>query len=192
MARSTDMRRAALTVRLLAAVAASGLVFAVRASAASDLGSDAQRAAGKEVYTRNCVQCHGEKGDGNGVAAPHLQPRPRDFTSGKFKIRTTPSGEAPDRRRPEAHHQGRHALQLDAGVAAALRYRPREPRLLREIVLARLREARQPGRGRSRSRQPPALTKESVERGKQSYADLGCKRLPRRARPHRRHDGADA
>ena len=40
-------------------------------------------------------QCHGEKGDGNGYATPHLLPRPRDFTSGKFKVRTTPSGALP-------------------------------------------------------------------------------------------------
>ena len=30
-----------------------------------------------------------------GYATPHLLPRPRDFTSGKFKVRTTPSGALP-------------------------------------------------------------------------------------------------
>jgi mono/diheme cytochrome c family protein len=60
-----------------------------------DVGTDAQRESGKNLYLKYCSQCHGEKGDGNGYATPHLLPRPRDFTSGKFKVRTTPSGALP-------------------------------------------------------------------------------------------------
>ena len=60
-----------------------------------DVGSDAQRAAGKKLYDVNCSQCHGDKGDGQGIAYPFLLPKPRDFTAGKFKIRTTPSGSLP-------------------------------------------------------------------------------------------------
>jgi cytochrome c oxidase cbb3-type subunit I/II len=52
-------------------------------------------ARGKVVYERRCVGCHGPKGDGNGVAATFLFPRPRDFTVGVFKFRTTPSGSLP-------------------------------------------------------------------------------------------------
>jgi mono/diheme cytochrome c family protein len=58
-------------------------------------GSDAQRQAGQKLYEKYCSQCHGEKGDGQGPAAKHLRPMPRDFTSGKFKIRTTPNGALP-------------------------------------------------------------------------------------------------
>ena len=50
---------------------------------------------GGPLYQKLCSQCHGEKGDGQGVAAPRLLPRPRDFTAGKFKIRHTPSGALP-------------------------------------------------------------------------------------------------
>ncbi|PYM17497.1 MAG: hypothetical protein DMD81_08710 [Candidatus Rokuibacteriota bacterium] len=45
--------------------------------------------AGKVVYERKCLLCHGEKGDGKGPAAELLVPRPRDFTSGIYKIRTS-------------------------------------------------------------------------------------------------------
>jgi mono/diheme cytochrome c family protein len=62
---------------------------------APDVGTPAQRDAGKKLYLKYCSQCHGEKGDGEGYATPHLFPRPRDFTSGKFKIRTTPNGALP-------------------------------------------------------------------------------------------------
>jgi DMSO reductase family type II enzyme heme b subunit len=51
--------------------------------------------AGKTVYEKKCALCHGEKGDGKGPAAPLLDPKPRDFTKGKYKIRTTPSGQPP-------------------------------------------------------------------------------------------------
>ena len=80
----------AVLIALLSAVPAA----TVRAQA-PDLGTEAQRESGKKLYLKYCSQCHAEKGDGEGYAAPHLRPRPRDFTVGKFKIRTTPSGALP-------------------------------------------------------------------------------------------------
>jgi mono/diheme cytochrome c family protein len=62
---------------------------------APEVGTEAQREAGKALYLKYCAQCHGENGDGNGYATPHLRPRPRDFTTGKFKVRTTASGALP-------------------------------------------------------------------------------------------------
>ena len=50
---------------------------------------------GKRVYEKYCVGCHGEKGDGKGPAARFLDPKPRDFTLGVFKFRSTPSGSLP-------------------------------------------------------------------------------------------------
>ena len=60
-----------------------------------DIGTDAQRESGKTLYLKNCSQCHGDNGDGEGYATPHLFPKPRNFTSGKFKVRTTPNGALP-------------------------------------------------------------------------------------------------
>jgi mono/diheme cytochrome c family protein len=77
-------------IAMLAALA-SAYAYAV----APDLGSDADRKAGAALYDKLCSQCHGVHGDGTGYAAQHLKPRPRNFTTGKFKIRTTPSGALP-------------------------------------------------------------------------------------------------
>ncbi len=50
---------------------------------------------GAAVYAKYCAQCHGDKGDGRGIAAPLLRPAPRDFTSGKYQIRSTATGNLP-------------------------------------------------------------------------------------------------
>ncbi len=50
---------------------------------------------GKAVYDAHCVECHGGSGKGDGASASLLVPRPRDFTTGKYKIRTTETGTMP-------------------------------------------------------------------------------------------------
>jgi cytochrome c oxidase cbb3-type subunit 2 len=50
---------------------------------------------GKEVYNKHCAPCHGEEGTGDGPVAKAIFPKPRDFTQGWYKIRTTPSGSLP-------------------------------------------------------------------------------------------------
>jgi len=52
-------------------------------------------AQGKVIYEKKCLLCHGEMGDGNGPSAPLLDPKPRDFTKGKYKVRTSASGQPP-------------------------------------------------------------------------------------------------
>ena len=65
------------------------------ASAQIDSGSEDQQNTGKLAYDKYCSQCHGDTGAGDGYAAPFLRPKPRDFTSGKYKIRSTPNGMLP-------------------------------------------------------------------------------------------------
>ncbi len=47
------------------------------------------------VFAQHCAVCHGPNGRGNGPAAPSMFPRPRDFSSGRFKYKSTPAGEPP-------------------------------------------------------------------------------------------------
>ncbi|MEE8303986.1 MAG: c-type cytochrome [Candidatus Tectomicrobia bacterium] len=53
----------------------------------------------KMVYEMACAWCHGIKGKGDGSVAysmsPTRAPRPRDFTQGQFKFRSTPTGQLP-------------------------------------------------------------------------------------------------
>ncbi len=50
---------------------------------------------GRTTYMEYCVQCHGAKGDGNGLSAKGLVPPPRDFTQGLYKFVSTITGELP-------------------------------------------------------------------------------------------------
>ena len=53
---------------------------------------------GKQSYRRFCIGCHGERGDGLGENTPWVNPefpKPRNFTLGLFKCRSTPSGSIP-------------------------------------------------------------------------------------------------
>ena len=51
--------------------------------------------AGKQVYTKWCAGCHGDNGAGDGPAARHMIPPPRDFTGAVYQIRSTASGQLP-------------------------------------------------------------------------------------------------
>ncbi|MFI5456381.1 MAG: ethylbenzene dehydrogenase-related protein [Isosphaerales bacterium] len=46
-------------------------------------------ASGPQLYSRYCAACHGEDGDGNGLAARFLYPKPRNFREGQFRLLTT-------------------------------------------------------------------------------------------------------
>ncbi len=80
-------------LRIWLAVVAAGCCLATVAPA-----TDAEITHGREVYGRYCAGCHGAKGDGHGPAAEMLIVKPRDFTSGVFKFRSTPTGDLPTTR----------------------------------------------------------------------------------------------
>ena len=47
------------------------------------------------LYATHCAVCHGNAGRGDGPAMGALHPRPRDITTGAYKLRSTPSGTLP-------------------------------------------------------------------------------------------------
>lgn len=55
-------------------------------------GNDAK---GQYVYNQYCASCHGISGDGFGSAFIFLYPKPRNFTTGEFKLKTSLFEEPP-------------------------------------------------------------------------------------------------
>ena len=51
-------------------------------------GNTTSIAAGKLIYVKYCVTCHGDKGKGDGIAAPGLPKPPADHTSNFVQSQT--------------------------------------------------------------------------------------------------------
>jgi mono/diheme cytochrome c family protein len=62
------------------------------ATAAASLQPVAASLTPETLYQQNCAGCHGERGDGKGIAAAFLFPKPRDFRAGNFRLVTTENG----------------------------------------------------------------------------------------------------
>lgn len=127
---------------------------------------------GGAVYQANCAVCHGTYGDGNGPAARMFVVRPREFRSGVFKFRSTPSGSLPTDEdlwrtvtqgirwtgmlaRPDLSH-----ADLEAVIAYVKSF---SPRFTAEKPLPPV--AVPP---------PPVQTSELVARGKELYQEADC------------------
>jgi mono/diheme cytochrome c family protein len=65
------------------------------APVAASAASAAAATDGRALYNASCAQCHGSSGMGDGPAADLLAVKPRDFTRGVFKFRSTASGSLP-------------------------------------------------------------------------------------------------
>ena len=127
---------------------------------------------GKVVYERRCVGCHGDKGDGNGPSATFLDPRPRNFTLGVFKFRTTPSGSLPT--------DGDLYRTITRGVRGTAMPTWHElPEKDRVTVIAYLKTFSSRWKEEKPEppiviADPPAATPELIARGKQLYAQAKC------------------
>ena len=159
---------------LLAVVAGIAGAPAARAQkGAPDLGTDAQREAGKKLYAKWCSQCHGDAGDGQGIAAPHLKPAPRDFTSGKYKIRTTPNGSLP------TDADVKRSIRMGLPTTAMPAFDQFSDDELSDLV-AYLKSFSADFADPDRYLEPlalpspPAYSAGSAEEGKQTYLELGC------------------
>ena len=75
---------------------AMGFAQAKKASKAEEKGpknpvkfSQQSVDAGKEIYSKNCVPCHGAAGKGDGAMADKLTPKPSDLTAATLKHGST-------------------------------------------------------------------------------------------------------
>ncbi|MEC7842615.1 MAG: c-type cytochrome [Candidatus Latescibacterota bacterium] len=84
-------RRLTLFTVVVACALGGGIHGQARAQT-GDMAADGQ---GKVIYDDKCAHCHGAEGKGDGSGADRLSPRPRDFTRGQYKIRSTESRELP-------------------------------------------------------------------------------------------------
>src|SRR3972149_320874 len=103
IARSSRWAKPALAVMGVAGLlGGAGLLATARAEKEQDAppptaavpgkASPADLEAGKAIYFRKCVWCHGSEGAGDGPGADRLWPRPRNFNQGTFKDGHTGSG----------------------------------------------------------------------------------------------------
>ena len=127
------------------------------------------------VYNHACAWCHGKDGRGDGPAAfsinKYLSPRPRDFTRGQFKLRSTPSGQLPtdddllltlERGIPGymPSFRGLTAGERRLAVTAVKRFFPGFATTRPAPVFA--------------SRIPPPADAAAMGRGREVYAAAGC------------------
>ncbi len=81
-----------MALRSLSLLALSTIMFAFAAMLpASAKPGNAEK--GEAIYAKRCILCHGEEGDGATDVAERLNPPPRDFTLGQYKIKTSDFGQ---------------------------------------------------------------------------------------------------
>jgi len=126
---------------------------------------------GVRVFERHCAVCHGPNGRGNGPAAPSMFPRPRDFSSGKFKYKSTAAGEPPtdeDLLRTVREGLPASAMPYFAGLLST-----EELSAVVEQVKSFSSVFSRPGRPIEIPAAIPS-SPESVARGKALFASKGC------------------
>ena len=92
--RDANVRFAIAAIAVAAFLSLSALAREARGAEFVVTEQDAMQH-GRALFTSYCAGCHGANGDGKGPAAPMLLVKPRDFTSGQYKFRSTPNGTLP-------------------------------------------------------------------------------------------------
>jgi cytochrome c oxidase cbb3-type subunit 2 len=159
---STSGVVASLIVAVVAAAAAADRVYAQAAAPAP---------ATVALYRSECSGCHGERGDGNGQADPALSPPPRDFTRGKYKLRTT------NPRQPITIDELAETITNGIPGTAMLSFRylsADERRALAEYVRRFGVPDGVPAATPVTVGDPPPTTPELLAAGRKQYEQLGC------------------
>lgn len=132
-----------------------------------------QQSPGELLYNRHCASCHGSNGNGQGPAAFLLYPKPRNFTTGVYKFRSTPTGNPPtDDDLMRTIRQGIPGTSMPAWDVL-------HEKEIKEIVAYIKSFAKK--KFEDEDNEPPIAipatipkTKESIEAGKKLYAQMKC------------------
>lgn len=144
-------------------------IIGLTATAAEAQTRGATGAQGKAAYLRECVACHGEKGDGEGPAGHYVNPLPRNFTLGVFKFRSTPSGQAPT----DADLFKTITHGIPGTAMPAFRELPERERWALVALVKQFAGIKKPGMAVNVAPEPAAIP-EGIARGRQVYERLGC------------------
>ena len=126
---------------------------------------------GQKLYIAWCSGCHGERGRADGPAAAFLVPKPRNFLTDRFKVRSTPSGKPP--RRDDL--LGTLVRGLPGTPMPSFGFLTEDERgLIVDHVRKLAGLDQKPEVAALTAGAEPASTPESVDRGKALYAKLGC------------------
>jgi mono/diheme cytochrome c family protein len=132
----------------------------------------ASLADGARLYQARCASCHGKGGRGDGEYAGLLNPRPNDFTTARYKFRTTETGSLPtDADLAHSISEGLHSTAMPSW----------KPFLTQEQVGAVITHVKtlSPRFGSEQPRpitmglEPPS-TPENIEAGRAVYDKLRC------------------
>ncbi|MGH8104670.1 MAG: c-type cytochrome, partial [bacterium] len=127
----------------------------------------------KKVYLDKCSGCHGLEGAGDGPAADFLRPRPRDFTFGTYKFRTTASGELPTdadltltikKGLPGSSMPAWEGAISDSDINGLIHYI--------KSFSERFKDATPPKTVALKN--PPTATADSIKRGRAAFDKAGC------------------
>ena len=127
---------------------------------------------GKAVYERYCFGCHGENGDGKGIYAEGLNPRPRDFTKGIYKWTSGQSGTLPtDLDLMTTISEGVHGTAMPPWNAV----RESDKRMVIEYIKSFSKRFQQESPGvPTFIYPPPPETIDHIQKGKALYEKIGC------------------
>lgn len=127
---------------------------------------------GERIYQENCAACHGDKGDGKGPQADRFSTKPRNFTSGIYKFRTTPSGSLPlDQDIFRTVTRGVRGTSMLAQLQLSERERWAVAHYLKTFS-ERFKEER-PGQAITVP-PPPTANAKHIALGKSKYEEAGC------------------
>ncbi len=159
-----------MTNVLVGVLAACCLIVGTPVIGASQEEADTELERGRTLYEQHCAVCHGMEGAGDGEAARFLFPKPRDFTWGVFKVRSTPSGEPPT----DEDLFRTLTYGIPGSAMPSFRAIPEEDRRAVVQYLKQLGELTEEPFSVVRPSEPPFATPQVLAKGEEVFQDMKC------------------